>query len=176
MNTEHRWLQLAVVVPLCGLLVLIARAEVLLRSGASFRIAIEGYDPRDLLAGQYLQYRFAFDWRGESTCGSKRDDAALPRALESGCCVCLTSDVDESTLAEARQVACDQVSQCAGWLRTNTLLPPLRYFVPERQASNLEEALRGRQASLEVTCGPNGQPAIGDLYLDGRPWREVIED
>lgn len=175
MNTEHRWLQLAVVVPLVGLLVMIARAEVLLRLGASFRIAIEGYDPRDLLAGQYLQYRFELDWHGQSTCGVKKGED-VPRGLESGCCVCLTSDVGSNTLADARQVGCDEVSQCAGWLRANALMPPLRYFVPERQASNLEEALRGREASLEVTCGPNGQPAIGDLYLDGRPWRELIQE
>lgn len=172
MNTEHRWLQLAVVVPLVGLLVLIARAEVLLRSGASFRIAIEGYDPRDLLAGHYLQYRFAFDWQGQSSCGLER--AGEP--LQPGCCVCLASGASSEALAVARQVPCDQVSECAGWLRANALVPPLRYFVPERQASSLEEALRGRQAALEVTCGPNGQPAVGDLYLDGRPWRELLPD
>lgn len=212
MNGEHRGLQLAVVVPLVGLLVMIARAEVLLRSGASFRLAIEGYDPRDLLAGQYLQYRFALDWQGESTCGVRKgrkasgvpgDGATRVTAdggvnvgaagdtaeiaadevitdgvpvLEAHCCVCLSSDVDSNTLAEARQVPCAEVESCAGWLRSSTLMPPLRYFVPERQAPNLEEALRGRQASIQVTCGPNGQPAIGDLYLDGRPWRDVIQD
>ena len=174
MTTENRWLQLAVVVPLVGLLVLIARAEVLLRSGARFRVAIEGYDPRDLLSGHYLQYRFAFHWQQQSTCGEL--DGESPIDLYPECCVCLTSDVGSSTLAQARQVACDQVSRCDGWLQAGTLMPPRRYFVPERQASNLEDALRGREASLEVTCGPNGQPAIGELYLDGRPWRDVIQD
>src|SRR5688572_3307632 len=184
MNTENRGLQLAVVVPLVGLLVLIARAEVLLRSGASFRLAIEGYDPRDLLAGQYLQYRFALDWQGESTCGVPRGRRAkgLPGdgatrvtadggvnlgadgdvgavaadvvasgvpVLDANCCVCLGSDVDSNTLAQARQVPCAEVSGCAGWLRSSTLMPPLRYFVPERQAPHLEEALRGREASLQ---------------------------
>ena len=61
MTPENRWLQLAVVLPMIGLLVLVARAEVLLRSGESFRIAIKGYDPRDLLHGHYLQYSFDFD-------------------------------------------------------------------------------------------------------------------
>ena len=46
----------------------------------------------------------------------------------------------------------------------------------QRHAPALEDALRGREAALTVTCGPGGQPAIGDLYLDGQPWREVIDD
>jgi len=173
-NREGRWLQLGVVLPMLGLLVLVARAEVLLRSGESFRIAIKGYDPRDLLHGHYLQYSFDFDWRGESTCGSR--SGGVPVGLESGCCVCLGSDVDSNTLAEARLVACDQVSACDGWLHAASLSPPLRYFVPERYAAELEEALRGRAASLSVTCGPGGEPAIGELYLDGQPWRELLDE
>jgi uncharacterized membrane-anchored protein len=171
---ELRWQQIAVVIPMLGLLVLVARAEVLLRSGTSFRVAIEGYDPRDLLRGHYLQYRFRFDWQGESTCG--RVAGGFPDGLDPSCCLCLSSDVDSSRLARARQVSCDQVSVCDGWLQGGSVNPPLRYFVPERQASALEDALRGREAALTVTCGPGGQPAIGDLYLDGQPWREVIDE
>lgn len=171
---ENRCLQVAVILPMLGLLVLVARAEVLLRSGESFRIAIRGYDPRDLLRGHYLQYSFDFEWRGESTCGPL--SGGLPTGLDPSCCVCLTSDVDSNTLAEARQVACEQVDSCDGWLNSASLAPPLRYFVPERQASELEEALRGRSASLSVTCGPGGEPAIGELYLDAHPWRELMDD
>lgn len=174
MTRENRWLQLAVILPMLGLLVLVARAEMLLRSGESFRIAIEGYDPRDLLRGHYLEYRFDFDWRGESTCGEL--SLGVPAGLDSSCCVCLTADVDSNMLAEARQVGCDQVESCDGWVEVAAIAPPLRYFVPERQAPELEEALRGRSASLSVTCGPGGEPAIGELYLDARPWRELIED
>jgi GDYXXLXY protein len=174
MTREARWLQLAVVVPMLGLLVLVARAEVRLRSGASFRVAIEGYDPRDLLRGHYLQYRFRFDWQGESSCG--RLSAGLPEGIDPSCCVCLGSKVDSHELAQARQVACDQVGTCDGWLEAASLSPPLRYFVPERRASELEDALRGREASLALSCGPGGQPAIGELYIDGRPWRDVVEE
>ncbi len=173
MTRESRWLQVAVVVPMLGLLLLVARAEVLLRSGQSFRVAIRGYDPRDLLRGHYLQYSFDFDWDGESTCG--RLVGEVPAGLDPSCCVCLTADVDADTLAHARQVGCDQVSACDGWLQASALAPPLRYFVPERHASELEEALPKRRAALAVTCGPGGQPAIGELYLDGRPWRELID-
>lgn len=174
MTHEARWRELAVVLPMLGLVVMVARAELLLRSGASFRIGIEGYDPRDLLHGHYLQYRFRFAWQGESSCGQLT--GGVPTDLDPSCCICLSSNVSSNTLAQARQVACDQVSGCDGWLHAASLSPPLRYFVPERQAADLEDALRGREASLTVTCGPDGQPAMGDLYLDGQPWRDLLDE
>jgi len=170
----NRWLQVSVALPLLGLVVMIARAEVALRSGPSFRIPIDGYDPRDLLSGHYLQYRFAFDWQGESTCGAV--DGATPVELDRSCCICLTSEVDGAQLTPARQVRCDETASCDGWLAAAAITPPLRYFVPERHAAGIEDALRGRRASLGVTCGPNGQPAIGELFLDGQSWRDVIDE
>jgi len=174
MTQQQRWLQAAVVIPLLGLGMLVARAEMILRSGPSFRIPIKGYDPRDLLSGHYLQYSFDFDWRGESTCGPR--DGNLPTALDPSCCVCLSGKIDATSTALARQVACDQVDTCAGWLSGAALMPPLRFFVPERQAAALEETLREHHASLKVTCGPGGQAAFMDLYLGGKPWRDVIDD
>jgi hypothetical protein len=167
---ETRWLQAAVMLPLLGLLVVIARAEVRLRSGVGYVVAIQGYDPRDLLHGHYLQYSFDFDWQGESTCGDLR--GPKPVALDTRCCVCLSPGTSQP---RARQVRCDQVAGC-DWLAGAALAPPLRYFVPERQASELEEALRGHHAALAITCGPDGQPAIGDLSIDGRSWREMLDD
>lgn len=174
MTLPNRGLQVAVALPLLGLVVMIARAEVALRSGPSFRVHIAGYDPRDLLSGHYLQYHFAFDWQGESTCGVL--EAGTPVGLDGSCCVCLTSEVDGEQLTPARQVSCDETAMCDGWLAAASITPPLRYFVPERHAEAIEDALRGRRASLGVTCGPNGQPAIGELFLDGRPWRDVIDE
>ena len=173
MTLPNRWLQVAVALPLLGLVVMIARAEVALRSGPSFRIAITGYDPRDLLSGHFLQYQFAFDWQGESTCG--RLAGGTPVELDTSCCVCLSADLDRDR-TPARQVRCEEAASCDGWLAGSAVAPPLRYFVPERHAAAIEDELRGHPAALGVTCGPNGQPSIGDLYLGGRPWREVIDE
>jgi hypothetical protein len=170
LTRETRWLQAAVMLPLLGLMGIIARAEVRLRNGASYVVPIQGYDPRDLLHGHYLQYSFDFDWQGESNCGPLQ--AGKPLALDTSCCVCLSPG---AKVARARQVRCEDVGRC-DWLAGAELAPPLRYFVSERQAPDLEEALRGHHAGISLTCGPDGQPAIGDLYVDGRPWRELLDD
>jgi hypothetical protein len=42
-----------------------------------------------------------------------------------------------------------------------------------RSACALGPAAR-RPASVAVTCGSHRQPAVGELFLDARPWRDVV--
>jgi uncharacterized membrane protein len=171
-SPSERWLQVAVLLPLFGLGLLMLRAELRFGQSESFRLNIVGYDPRDLLRGHYLQYSYALDWQADNTCGSL--SAERPIALAAGCCVCLTRG-NEAQTPRARQLSCGEVRACDGWLRSESLMPPLRYFVPEARAVDLQNALGGQQASLDVRCGPDGTPQVGELYLNGRPWREAIE-
>jgi hypothetical protein len=165
-----RWTTLAVVVPLLGLAVLVGRAEYASQHGSSFTIPIDGYDPRDLLHGRYLQYQYRLRWAGGDTCGPP--DAGP--GLWEGCCLCLTRDGADGFDPFVRQVHCSEVSSCDGALSSESMLPPHRYFAPEDRAAEIEAALRQYEASIELTCDPSLQPAVLDLRLDGRPWREVL--
>lgn len=161
---------IAVLIPLAGLLVLVARAELAVRHGVSWVIPIEGYDPRDLLHGRYLQYRYRFDWQGYGTCGTGEYEPTP------GCCLCLTRDEPDGYDPAVRQLECDEALQmCDGVIRSEEVLPPLRYLVPEGAALPLEDALRTRPAALEITIDPSHAPAIRELWLEGRPWREAID-
>lgn len=163
------WVPVAVIVPLVGLLVMVGQAELGRQSGETWRIPIGGFDPRDLLHGRYLRYQFQFDWRDTSTCGT----ATRP---DPDCCLCLGRSSSGGSNPSVRQVSCQEARQCDDWLRAGPLRPPLRYFVPEDRALALENALRERAAAIDVQRGVGGQPAIGMLYLDGRPWREALDD
>lgn len=168
----RRWLGLGVILVPIGLLLLIARAELTLASGQVFRVGIAGYDPRDLLHGHYLQYRYVFDWQGEPTCG-----AVAPSETSLGdprCCVCLTRAQSPEQAPSARQVSCAEAMGCDGFLRVQNIEPPLRYFIPEAQASALERALIEHRAAVDLTVRANGEAIPGELYLDGQPWREVV--
>lgn len=171
---KNRWVRIAVLIPIVGLLFLVGRAEFAARSGPTWHIPIEGYDPRDLLHGRYLQYQFRFNWQGESVCGGEKS-VGQPE-LDPKCCLCLTRTNDLGIDPAVRQVACAEAERCDGWLDAASVQPPLRYFVPEDRAREMEEALRQREASIELTCGPSGTPAIIELYLDGAPWREQLGD
>jgi uncharacterized membrane-anchored protein len=144
---------LAVLVPLLGLAALVGRAEYATRNGPVWKIPIEGFDPRDLLHGQYLQYRYRLRWLGTDTCGAQPYGG---HELAPGCCLCLTRDT------------------CEGMLRAETMQPPQRYFVPEDRAQALESALRAHEAAIELAVSPSGEPAVRELLLDRRPWRDVL--
>ncbi len=156
---------IAAVVPVVGLSLLVAKAELATRTGPSWTVPIQGYDPRDLLHGHYLRYAFDFDWQDSGTCGAKD----LP---EPGCCLCLSGT---GGAPQVRQVTCDDAPSCDGWLRSDEVAPPLRYYVPETSALDLEDALRDHDAAVAFTSGRTGGAAIGALTLDGRPWQEVLD-
>lgn len=165
-----RWL--ATLLPVLGLLALVVRSE-LAQRGAQFRLAIAGYDPRDLISGHYLNYRYDLAWQGEPSCGVK--SAGSEPYLDASCCVCLTRQGEHPAGAVAQQVSCSEVQRCAGWLYAEQLQPPQRYYVPEDRAGELERALAERKAAVDVVVSPAGKAAVGELYLDGAPWRTALE-
>lgn len=169
---KGRLTMLAVLVPVLGLAVLVGRAEYAVRGGPVWTIPIEGYDPRDLLHGQYLRYQYRLHWQGRDTCGLVSE---YEHALAPGCCLCLTRAGAGGFDPYVRQIQCgDPMMRCEGVLRAETMMPPLRYFVPELRAQDIEAALRTHDAAIELVAGPTGEPAVRELMLDRRPWREVL--
>lgn len=170
-RTNPRWTIIAVLVPLLGLAVLVGRAEVATRSAPTWTIPIAAFDPRDLLHGQYLEYQYRLRWTAADTCGAPDEPRPTP-----GCCVCLTRSGADGVDPFAQQVACDgPPPRCDAIVRADAMLPPQRYFVPESSARALELELRRRDAALRVTVTPQRELAVGELLLDGRPWREIVQ-
>ncbi|MGC4063945.1 MAG: GDYXXLXY domain-containing protein [Polyangiaceae bacterium] len=179
------WPAIATILPLVGLSTMILQAELATRAGPTLRVAIRGYDPRDLLHGHYLRYQFDFDWTEPDTCGpSAKVNATADNVpyrttttrLDPNCCLCLTRQSD-SPFPNVRQVACgDPHEHCVGWLHTANVEPPLRYFIPETSAPRLEAAFAQHEAAVEIIVSPRGDLVVSELLLDGRPWREVLRD
>lgn len=167
---KRRWTLLAVVIPVLGLLALVGRAEYATRHGLVWAIPIEGYDPRDLLHGHYLLYRYRFQWEGIDTCG---DQGSIDRAPVPGCCLCLTR-TSGGYDPRVRQVRCDEAATCDGTLLADPMAGPQQFFVPEDRALDLESALRQREAAIELAIDPQGNPAVRELLLDRKPWRESL--
>jgi hypothetical protein len=138
-----------------------------------FQIRIGGYDPRDLLHGHYLQYRYEFNWQGPHSCGGAAADAWV---LDPVCCLCLTRVGKTGFDPAVSQVECDatQTGRCDGVLRARSVLPPLVYFVPESNARELQTALGSRSFALEIACGLDRTPAVRELLVDGVPWRDAL--
>lgn len=177
---NQRLLLVAVIFPILGLLALIGRAELNLRSGRPWELGISGYDPRDLLSGHYLRYQYQFNRGYDDTCGDDPGDPDDPDDLvdridpiDPACCLCLEP---QSGTREplVRSVQCYAVDGCLSWLRGSDVAGEQRYFIPAERAAELERALPEHDATLRVSITDDGTLAVDTLLLDGVPWQDKL--
>ena len=151
----QRWLLVAVALPVLGIAALITHAELRSRGGIEWRVPVTGYDPRDLLSGHYLLYRYAWE--------------PAP-----GTCVCLREGPTGRIDPSATRVSCDNVAGCGAWIRGERVDGPQQFFISEERAPALERAFLRSRAHVGISVR-DGDVVVHELYLDGRPWREVVE-
>jgi hypothetical protein len=149
---------------------------------------IEGYDPRDLMYGHYLMFRFA-DRYGVDYNACKGD--------YENCCVCLGTDAKQAVAAKAMECKAAKLQCPEAHPRLPKFLSMTRYYVPEDAAKDLEGVLRqtwipqeydektGKLlppkrpkdqpiARIDVHVTPRGNLYLGDLTVNGMPWRHYL--
>lgn len=163
-ETPRRTLLIAaLLLPIAVLGALIARAELVVQTGAEWAVHIRGYDPRDLLSGQYLRY--TIDWKLE---GEDCRDGA--------CCYCLwNSSPGQPRPPEpsVRIIACENRAPCESYFPVERADSLRRYFIPEGEGARLEQAIRKHDAMLILRVSSRGKVVITDLLLDRVPWRQA---
>lgn len=148
---------IAVSIPIAILLALTTYNEYLSRTLPEVVLPIEGYDPRDLLAGHYLTFRIKYE--ASTQCTVKEHSQA-------DMCVSPKQELMES----------GPNPSCKQWIRGHcvggTFQSDLnRYYVPQEKARDLEKALLNGEASVRISVG-SGNAIIKDLLIKGRSWKE----
>jgi hypothetical protein len=134
----------AVIVPALGLAGLWAMSDHTFRQGTEWEVPIEGYDPRDMLRGHYVE--FSYDWPGVS---EFRDGPPQMLCLEGN-----TPRLDRVTSA----IDAADGTACAHPVRADTTgvygwegLTRGRLYLGQDRAAQLEEELRNRDQRGIVT-------------------------
>lgn len=122
---------LALVLPVAGLAGLWAWTESWTQEGTDWEVPVQGYDPRDLLRGHYIE--FAYDWPG---------DGAEAGSLDGFC-------IEGEAPVIARIVVQGDIASCKHYARADygsvdggMGLQRGRLYVPQTQARDLEDKLR----------------------------------
>lgn len=171
MARPNKKLAAALAVPIIFLALLCAYKAIKVMAGKKIIIPITGFDPRDILSGHYLTYRLKLD-TGEICQGTDWDSDAVS--------LCLSLD-DEGMVTGSYPLHDDGAdSDCGAILKgrcdSGTFVAGIeRFYIPEKESSALDHAVRSGEGSLVVSVGRNGNAAIKDLLIDGRPWREAIK-
>ncbi|QYU70650.1 GDYXXLXY domain-containing protein [Leptolyngbya sp. 15MV] len=152
MTTARRTIA-ALVLPVAALALLWGWTDWRSRQGTTWQVQVEGYDPRDLLRGHYVLYRYR--WPGLA------DDAAFTGDL---CIAGEAPRIARVTMADGQP--------CANRLRAHQGTGDLargRYYVPQTQARAIERKLLdpGQMATLSFRL--RGDGLIVPLDLRFRP-------
>lgn len=164
---------LALILCLMIPLMLIVSAAVTQNSGSIWQVKIQGFDPRDLLRGHYLMFRY--DWN------IKKD--ASPCTGEATCCLCVTASEGSGNInPQARPILCNSPERrtcdaVVGSGPDGFWESSYEYFIPEDRAMDLQSMLWDphHEFRIEVSIPRRGgKPAIRGLYIDGRPMADVL--
>ena len=151
---------LAVLLPLAAILAGVVSAERRAARAPHLLFEIEGYDPRDLLRGRFLQFRLRLPERAAGDCEGTDPD----------CVLCVTAGEPGETVSVAR-VSRAAASDCDALLPAASASTPLRFYVPEARAADLERRLAevaGRGgARADVAIASDGTIQVRGLRLDG---------
>ena len=166
---KRHWAIAALVMPLLFFALAILKAKRHLVEGETYRFAIGGYDPRDMLRGHYLRFRVTYDW--EEDRGHCEVDAS------EDCCLCLMRSGDSPP--GVVYATCDEArSQCDGSLLASERDDMNRYYIPEEKAAEAEAFLRLGQseanAFIIVSITPDGRAQLVDLEIDGQSLETLL--
>jgi uncharacterized membrane-anchored protein len=156
---------IALLIPIIGLLALTITKKIILSDGREFEFVIEGYDPRDLLAGHYLQFRVIYGTRG--ICENIQGEIESSRQVKHlDAYICL---IPEKKFSFEKPTTCDYF--VSGVCEYNRFVAGLeRFYIPQEKAYDLENKIRIHKASIIVSVLKNGKAQIKDLLFDGKSW------
>lgn len=157
---RRSWLIIALVVPILALASSVYLKNAQRNRGTEVILPISGFDPRDLLSGHYLIYRV--DYGVAEGCGAQQGQASV--------CLRPTRGLYH---AGALPEECTLFihGQCDGGVFSAGIE---RFYIPEAYAYALEQQVRDNKGELVLGVDSQGNVAIRDLLLDGKPWKNVV--
>lgn len=169
---------ISVLFPILVLSGLVAKTEFDIRTGFHFRVPIKGYDPRDLLRGQFLLFKYDWDFVPEKT---KNFLVRHPHYQKEDVRLCVTEDFKVYPILEQdidQGCKARVVGSFVGDVNRGDYQFDLgieKFYLDENYAKELEGKLRLSEAEVELSVNTQGRAVLIDLFLDGRSWKELIE-
>lgn len=171
---------LALALPVMVMAVLVGVHNYNRENGTLWRIPVTGYDPRDLLRGHYLTFRYDWNW----------NEASTQMCIGEECALCIQETTSYNPKVSI--VPLEKARQCEGFIQGYSYGPGAfeigavegyglqRYYIPESEAERLERILwQGTQNSHKFDIGlrvsRTGQAFIEGMYIDDVSLEEWIK-
>lgn len=173
---KHRLAPLiALALPLAGLAGLWAQTEHWSRQGSDWLVPVEGYDPRDLLRGHYVQFRYVWPGAEEPSIDAAASAAVPPSYPEGACLIGAAPRIDRVVRLPdaAARGRCQNVLAPAGFTAIGQPDLPRegRLYIPQTAGKKLEDQLRNpaMQGTIRVRLRSDGTITPIELTFAPRP-------
>ena len=185
LTKETRFI-IAIAIQLAVIFGMIAYKASTLRAGAVVNLRIEPVDPRDMLRGDYITFRYGISSLGRAMLrdGPVRNGETVYVTLRKSGKLWI-ADAVLKTKPEGEDAPFIRGRVAGGGLESGAPLsawreaggPPIRvvygieqYFIPEGKGAGLN--LRGatNQTFARVVVDRNGKAVLKQIYIDGTPW------
>lgn len=165
-------------IPFMAMIFMIATNHYKENAYQEYRIAIDGYDPRDLLKGHYI--RFTYDWPDNAV-----NKFGYKGYYDNLACACFSGDplqpdirFDYCKSTKFAQQSCNPAVRVKplGGINFQPDETLRNYFVSEEHAYTLEKMLRENKHkfSVGIVPQPDGHAVLKMMYVDGIPLDEYL--
>lgn len=151
---SRKFLILAFSIPILVLVGIALNAEYLKRSGVEVTLPIQGYDPRDILRGNFLFYTIDY---GVDPCPNKT----------------ATTTSTSFVCVSPKGLVTDYVSQnCQIYIKGECMYGTFRagiekFYVPEHIAQNLQATISTQPMSVVLAVSKDGRAQVKALSANG---------
>lgn len=171
--------------PLIGYLGAIGLAEARRAGAPRYELRIEGYDPRDLVRGHYLLYRFVTVPAGGQGSSASEEEAQFsgdgqgfsgvegraPVEWDHLACVTQAQDGESTIFTFAPNAT--RPAACETLLPLDFIQAPHRFYVQEDKGLQLEQFVRDGRASVVIVVPNGASPTATALLIDGKPAKDA---
>ena len=168
MQKHDTRLLLFLILPFFAFIFMIAQG-VYEASGSRFSLPVQGYDPRDLLYGRYVNVRVHADLLNniKGQCGCIRPSASVEK-------IGYRNAISYLSCFEANQSGCIAIIDGSNPKHIKGLSEPVRMYVEESVAVSLDTILRQEPQRLEIDASLNAEGfKFHGLHLDGKPVKTI---
>ncbi len=138
--------------------------EINSNNGTEVTLNITGYDPRDLLSGHYLTYQINYPKINIAQCQEYRSMGEVFLNLDTG------------EISDTKTTTDTWLMGRCGHNNFNSGLN--KFYIPQKYAKELDNILRTGKfpASIKVMITNSGKGYVKQLYFDGMPWQQFLEN
>lgn len=164
--------------PLAVFLILVFMNTMAQNNGSSWHIKITGYDPRDILQGHYITYRY--EWNYDEKAGA----ACTERGKNSTCCLCVNESGTGHVNPKISRFDCARdwrQQSCSAVIKSKnrygrTIYPSTKYYIDQNYALKVEQLIREAKNDfyIDLSVTENGAAVIRDMYVGDMPLKEYL--